>query len=654
MLQTVFRSRWNLAVVAFATALVVNAVPSASALSVPTVAASALETINFYRTSSGLGIVESNAASASGIANHLAYLSNTNPQLRLGPFASVHTENPASSWYTVSGAAAAVASNIGPGPTARSAIDNWMAAPLHAIGILRPGLNSVYFGMDAKQAMLNILDGLNNEAVTTSPILFPGDGATTYLTSYSSELPDPRDGCANAAAAYKGLPIIAMLPTTPPAGVSAELLRSDGIISAGPDLCVQTAASYQGATSPYADKGRTILAAANAVILIPKQPLGLGNHQVTLRLPGQTPIVWSFNVIDDMSPNRVVPHPVGKLHVSGAGVGGDAALVNLTMTEGNAPGYVTADKCSRLVAGPQSQSNGNFAPGQTVANLAVVPVDADGGMCVYNSSATHMVVDRQGVFSSKGALAFTPSIPTRILDTRNGPRPPAGSVQRVRTAAAPGTQAGLVNLTMTQGESSGYVTADKCSRLMPGPQSQSNGNFGFNQAVANLSVVPLDTDGSFCVYSSAAVHLVVDIQATLSTSGLLALTMATPQRVGDTRSGTRPAAASITRVSTGAAPGAQSVLVNLTMTDAVTGGYVTADKCSRLRAGPQAQSNANFAPGQTMANLAVVTVDPDGSFCIFASAPVHLVADIQGAFATNGALRFTPSIPTRISDTRVP
>ena len=107
---------------------------------------------------------------------------------------------------------------------------------------------------------------------------------------------------------------------------------------------------------------------------------------------------------------------------------------------------------------------------------------------------------------------------------------------RVDTARA-GAASVLVNLTMTGGTETGYVTADKCSALTSGEQTKSNGNFQPARDVANLSVVPVDSDGSFCIYTSATTHLIVDLQGTFSAGGTLGLDIVGPTRLLDTRVG---------------------------------------------------------------------------------------------------------------------
>ena len=330
---------------------------------------------------------------------------------------------------------------------------------------------------------------------------------------------------------------------------------------------------------------------------------------------------------------------------------GDAVLVNLTMTGGSNGGYVTADKCSDLKTGPQSKSNGNHGSLSAVANAAVVPVDADGLFCLYNSTEVHLLADLQGVYSVTGALSFEAVPPTRLLDTRGNTPQGAYAISRVTTPYA-GAAAALVNLTMVpQPGQSGYVTADKCSALTAGPQTKSNGNFA-NFVAANVSVVGLDPDGAFCVLSDVAVDRIVDIQGVYAPGGQTRLASQEGRRLVDTRSTERPAANTIVRVDTGLT-GTSSVLVNLVAVNAQAGGYVTADRCSALTTGEQSKSNGNYVPGRPTANLSVVPVDPDGSFCLYTSASSDLLADLQGAFSSTGTLKLDLVSPTRLLDTRV-
>jgi hypothetical protein len=215
-----------------------------------------------------------------------------------------------------------------------------------------------------------------------------------------------------------------------------------------------------------------------------------------------------------------------------------AMLANLTITSPSTAGYVTADSCSSLVAGPQTRSNANFVAGATVANLAVVPTSSSSGsaqVCTYTSATAQKVVDVQGWFGppSTGGWSYDAVAPQRLIDTRSGAINPSGTIVRVQGPA--GASAALVNLTLTDASVPGYVTADKCSALTAGPQTKSNGNATPGRVSANVAVVPLDPDGSFCVYLQQPTHLVVDLQGTFSSAGTLRFTPITPVRRHDSR-----------------------------------------------------------------------------------------------------------------------
>ncbi len=353
--------------------------------------------------------------------------------------------------------------------------------------------------------------------------------------------------------------------------------------------------------------------------------------------------------------------------------GATAAVVNITLVDAASAGFVTAEPCG-AASGARTSSNGNATPGVVSANLSVVPLDAQGRFCLFQSQAMDTVVDVQGFFVPGGAAGPTGSLlhvlaPQRLLDTRtdtfcaaggtcgrNGPVA-AGTEMTVTTPLVPpDAVAMLTNLTVTSPTAAGYVTADSCSTLTPGPQTRSNTNFVAGATVANLAVVPArSTDGGseICTFTSATAQKVVDVQgwfAPASSPGGWGYTALAASRVLDTRVGERPAAGTVLRVQGPA--GASAALVNLTLVDARSPGYVTADRCSSLVPGPQTKSNGNSTVGRVTANVAVVPLDPDGSFCVYLSHATHLVVDVQGSFAPSGTLRFVPVTPVREHDSR--
>ena len=138
-----------------------------------------------------------------------------------------------------------------------------------------------------------------------------------------------------------------------------------------------------------------------------------------------------------------------------------------------------------------------------------------------------------------------------------------------------------------------------------------------------------------------------------------------PTRILDTRNGTgtggviakiRPGSALTLKVEgTGSIPatGVTAVVVNLTATDTVGSGYVTAyaDGTST----PDV-SNLNYSAGRTVPNLAVVPVGADGSIDLYnggaEAGSIDLLADVTGYFTQSAGAGYTALSPDRLLDTR--
>lgn len=349
--------------------------------------------------------------------------------------------------------------------------------------------------------------------------------------------------------------------------------------------------------------------------------------------------------------------------------GATAALVNITLTDAATSGYVTAEDCGPVAQPVRKWSNGNFSAGKTVANLSVVPIDATGRFCLYASGSVQQVVDVQGFFvpaSQPGSAGFVSVDQQRVLDTRIAGTPLAGSTPSPLPSLSgipAGATAVLLNTTVVAPVGPGFVTADSCSRLSTAVPTSSNVNFGAGSVVANLAVVPQvggSTPASACMWPSVSTHLVVDTQGAFVPDTGLGFSLVPPSRLIDTRGcydrdaklvcNTKVGDAQMLRV-TGAHGSA--ALVNLTLTDTVAEMFAVADRCDVLAAARPLRSNSNSGVGRTVANLAVVPLEADGSFCIWVSRATNVIVDIQGVFEATGALRFVAQNPTRRLDSRV-
>ena len=258
--------------------------------------------LNYYRVAAGLAPVSENTSLEPGILAHLTYLEDTpSSYLQTPPYQSMHTENPASPYYTPAGAYEASMSNLmvgWPSYTNVQFIDGWLTAPFHALGMLRPELTQVGFAAQNGAAGLGVGSMAGFGHTITSPVLFPGPGMTTDLTEFSGgESPSPLPTCGWTTDYHVGLPLIAMLTQAPSATLTATLTAPDGsVASSGGELCLVDANTYVNADPVYGMAGLSSLLADNAVILIPNTPLVAGTYTASISQPGMPNLSWSFTV----------------------------------------------------------------------------------------------------------------------------------------------------------------------------------------------------------------------------------------------------------------------------------------------------------------------------------------------------------------------
>jgi hypothetical protein len=195
-----------------------------------------------------------------------------------------------------------------------------------------------------------------------------------------------------------------------------------------------------------------------------------------------------------------------------------AVAVNITATEPAAAGYVTAYPCASAVP---ATSNVNFTAGSSVANAAVVPVAADGTICLAASAPTHLIVDLAGAFAGAGNT-MTAVTPARILDTRSGIGGWAGRVgagQSIdlavagRTGIPAAARSAVFNVTVTQSDAAGYVTVYPCGSPVP---TASNVNFNAGETRANQVTVDLGAGGKACFFTNANTNIIADLTGYLS------------------------------------------------------------------------------------------------------------------------------------------
>jgi len=199
--------------------------------------------------------------------------------------------------------------------------------------------------------------------------------------------------------------------------------------------------------------------------------------------------------------------------------GVQAVSLNVTSVDPGAAGYVTVYACGgqRPVV-----SNLNPQPGRVRPNLVVVPVAADGTVCLFSLQDVELVVDVTGYFSSTSTNKFTASTPFRMVDTRDTTRAEVnigtggaqlgkGQTLQIQVAGKRGVPSSVkavsLNLTVTGAATPGYITAWPCGDR----PLASTANFGAGEAVSNGAQLPLSSSGALCVYSNQAVHVIIDV-----------------------------------------------------------------------------------------------------------------------------------------------
>lgn len=362
-------------------------------------------------------------------------------------------------------------------------------------------------------------------------------------------------------------------------------------------------------------------------------------------LPGLAVSITPTRFLDTRTSGRVGPGGSVSFAVAGKNgvpVDASAVVMNITVTEPSSFGYITAHASG--VAKPNA-SNVNYAAGQTVPNLAVVPIGADGEVTLTNTSSgsVQLISDvaayyRGGTPSVAGA--FKAISPSRFLDTRPSSKVgPGGTVsfQAAGVGTVPANaSAVVVNVTVTEPSSFGFITAHASGSAKP---NASNVNYAVGQTVPNLAVVPVGADGkvSLSNTSSGSVQLIGDVSGYFLPGAATeagAFGKLTPTRFLDTRSSSGPVPGG-GRVSFpvaglhGAPANLAGVWVNLTVTETQSFGFLTGFASGDAR--PNA-SNVNYAAGQTVPNLAYLPVGADGRVTVAntSAGAAQIIADVSG------------------------
>jgi hypothetical protein len=295
---------------------------------------------------------------------------------------------------------------------------------------------------------------------------------------------------------------------------------------------------------------------------------------------------------------------------------------------------------------PNPGSMVNATAGQTMANMAVIPIGSNGKADVYTLSTSDIVVEVEGYFTTTTGTTgggFVPVPMTRLVDTRNGigvakaKIPANGSITATIATGSPiSTTAGSAMLNVTViGTSTGWVG------VFPGGTTTGNSAVDYVSGTASsTAVAKLGSGGKVTIanHGATAVDVILDAEGYFTdqpTTGA-GLRLVPAVRLLDTNTATVAAGATVD-VQVGGTHGLPTrdiagALLDLTVASAATGGYLTAWPVGGNELAPY--SLTAFPGSNAQSDLVAVTTGTEGKVRIrnHSSGTIRLIVDLQGWF----------------------
>ncbi|WUB00459.1 hypothetical protein OG974_30960 (plasmid) [Streptomyces sp. NBC_00597] len=342
----------------------------------------------------------------------------------------------------------------------------------------------------------------------------------------------------------------------------------------------------------------------------------------------------------------------------GIPAGVTAVALNITATNASAGGHVIAYASGKK---QPATSNVNFAAGQTVPNLAIVPVGEDGYVELANRSvgSVDLIADVTGYFTRTAASGYTSVKPSRLVDTRQGlgtamGQAAAQSTFGVQIAGQGGLPAGVtavaLNVTVTDPKGAGHLTAFPSGQQAP---STSSVNFAAGQTVANAVIVPVGPDGKINIRNGAwsPTDVIVDVTGYYSADGKAAYLPMEPERKYDSRAGSFPLPLAGQKYHTEtvwtSGRALEALVLNTTVTNPQGSGHLSVapdpntmdDYISgkAVKPTPPDSSVLNWTPGTTVSNLVQASTGTTGVIDFWNQGwdQTDLIVDLYGMYDKN-------------------
>ncbi|MEV7579891.1 hypothetical protein ACIRUY_01170 [Streptomyces erythrochromogenes] len=344
---------------------------------------------------------------------------------------------------------------------------------------------------------------------------------------------------------------------------------------------------------------------------------------------------------------------------SGIPAGATAVVLNVTVTNTTDGGHVAVypGKGSR-----PDTSNLNYTAGQSVPNLVIVPVGADGSVELFNGgwSPVDLIADVTGYFTRTAAGGYTSITPTRFVDTREGLGTAKGRLAGRGTfttqidglkGVPKGITAVALNVTVTNPAEAGHLSVFPGGGQTP---TASSLNFAAGQTVANSVIVPVGPDGRISVFNGAwaGADVIVDVVGHYGKGSKAALRTISPWRAIDTRDteawpGRLPARGYFSQWFAPEPEGVEAFVFNTTVTNTADDGFLSVapsplpweeNTDPNAPKPPRPVSSAlNWTKGATVPNLVQTGVGEYGiiNFWNQGWKDADLIVDVFGIYETN-------------------
>jgi hypothetical protein len=284
--------------------------------------------------------------------------------------------------------------------------------------------------------------------------------------------------------------------------------------------------------------------------------------------------------------------------------------------------------------------------GRIRASAAITAAGTNGGVNLFVSDRTHVILDINGYFVPTGtasALAFYTVAPCRIADTRNATGPLggpslAGGVSRdfpvlsSNCGLPSNAKAYSLNVTAIPKGPLAYLSVSPSGQALP---LVSTLNAPTGAVAANAAIVPAGADGEVSVFAYNDADVVLDVNGYFADEGAKGLSLYTVSscRVLDTRTTSQPLNGTLAisvEGSTCAPPStAQAYVVNATVVPSGSLAYLTLWPVGETQ---PLVSTLNAGDGAITSNMAIVPTT-NGSINVFSYSSTHLILDLSSYFA---------------------